>query len=104
LEQWEQPTEYFPVEGINLTDSDSNDRWDWRDYGYMSGVKDQGQCGSCWAFATTATTESAWAQKTLQLYTFSEQQLVDCSRAYGNNGCGGGWHASAMSYIAAYGI
>lgn len=61
-------------------------------------MKNQGQCGSCWAFAATAAIESALliADKDGLL---SEQELVDCSRDYGNQGCDGGWMDSAFDYI-----
>lgn len=74
---------------------------DWRNYGMVSHVKDQGGCGSCWAFSTTGSIESARAIAGWGLYTFSEQQLVDCSWGYGNNGCGGGWYYWAWSYMQA---
>ena len=72
---------------------------DWRGSKDMTPVKDQGSCGSCWAFAATETIEVAYAvthQHTLD--SLSEQELVDCSGSYGNQGCSGGWHYSAFSY------
>jgi hypothetical protein len=61
-------------------------------------VKDQGQCGSCWAFASTAPLEDAVFQLTGDHHDFSEQQLVDCAGAYGNNGCNGGLMSNAYEY------
>jgi C1A family cysteine protease len=72
---------------------------DWRNSGVVSHVKDQGGCGSCWAFSTTGSIESARAIAGWGMYTFSEQQLVDCSWSYGNMGCGGGWYYWAWSYM-----
>lgn len=72
---------------------------DWRSSGVVNSVKDQGQCGSCWAFSTTASTESAWAISGRGLISLSEQQLVSCSSAQGNQGCSGGWYFWAWDYM-----
>nr|AWU67226.1 putative cathepsin L [Crangon crangon] len=72
---------------------------DWRDDGAVSGVKDQGQCGSCWAFSTTGSLEASHFINTGYMYLESEQELVDCSRDYGNGGCNGGWQQNAFQYI-----
>ena len=76
---------------------------DWTTQGKVSGVKNQGQCGSCWAFSATGTLES-WALFNGQSTSVSEQQLVDCSRPQGNQGCNGGWPSSALNYVKANGI
>lgn len=80
---------------------------DWRSSNKVSAVKDQGSCGSCWAFSTTGAVESAFAIKNDSDVStlFSEQQLVDCAGGeFLNGGCEGGWYYWAYQYLRQYGF
>jgi len=69
---------------------------DWTALGDVTAVKNQGSCGSCWAFSTTGVIESRTAISTGSLLSLSEQMLVDCA---GQGGCNGGWPDQALYYV-----
>lgn len=75
---------------------------DWVSLGAVNPIRDQGYCGSCWAFSAVTALEGAWFIKTGQLLNFSEQQLVDCSSS--NYGCNGGWMSSAWDDLKTQGV
>ncbi|EAY06906.1 Clan CA, family C1, cathepsin L-like cysteine peptidase [Trichomonas vaginalis G3] len=78
-------------------DAPANDAVDWRDKGIVNKIKDQGQCGSCWAFSAIQASESRYAQANKQLLDLAEQNIVDCvTSCYG---CNGGWPSKAIDYV-----
>jgi cathepsin H len=77
----------------------ADDPVDWRLKNVVTPVKNQGSCGSCWAFSTTGAVESVSAIKTGKLQTVAEQQLVDCAGGFKNMGCRGGLPSQAFQYI-----
>jgi C1A family cysteine protease len=83
---------------------------DWRNNtgkSYVNPVKDQGQCGSCWAFSAVGAMESRYAiANSGSLPSLSEQQLVDCANGveWVSEGCNGGWSNLAIAYAEKYGM
>jgi C1A family cysteine protease len=96
---------------LGKTDFTAPESIDWSDKGAVSKIKDQGQCGSCWAFSTTGALESLDFLTHGKMRSFSEQQLVDCDRGghpipffLTNEGCGGGNMGWAMGYTKSKGV
>jgi len=92
----------------NIKSSDLPPQIDWRNLSVVSDVKDQGMCGSCWAFAATETIESALAIATGELVILSEQNMVDCTKnpqkCGGTGGCEGATAELGFTYVMNNGI
>ena len=89
---------------VELDESKNASEVNWVDAGAVTDVKDQGSCGSCWAFSTTGSLEGRQQIANGTLISFSEQQLVDCAYggSYGSYGCNGGSMFGAMTYYETY--
>ena len=96
-----EPLGSYGCKSFSSTASGAPNNVDWRTKGVVNSVRDQGQCGSCWAFATTANAESVWAISSGKLLDLSEEFLVDCASGVGyfNLGCNGGQPDSAFKYM-----
>ena len=77
-------------------ESSNGDKVNWIKAGAVTGVKNQGSCGSCWAFSATGAMEGINFINYGWIVPFSEQQLVSCSKS--NYACNGGWMYNAFEY------
>jgi len=71
---------------------------DWRSQGKVTGIKNQGSCGSCWAFSAVGAVETNYAIATGRRKQFAEQEYLDCTYASSRDGCKGGWYYDAWNY------
>lgn len=95
-----QKSDVVPYLGrFEATGEDLPDAIDWVDQGAVSPVKNQGSCGSCWAFSTVGSLEGRAQIAKGNLQQFSEQQLVDCDTEFGDLGCKGGLMDNAFQYL-----
>jgi type II secretory pathway pseudopilin PulG len=91
------------IQQVEVDISDLPNDVDWRSKGAVNPVKNQGSCGSCWAFSTTGTIEGFTFVKTGTLPNLAEQQLVDCAKTPNTKGCSGGWPWAATQWVGTNG-
>ena len=85
---------------VKVAKPSNDDEVDWRAKGIVHAIKDQGQCGSCWAFSVIQAMESQWALKKGEIPSLSEQNLVDCCTSC--SGCNGGDEYVTYDFVLAH--
>jgi C1A family cysteine protease len=89
----------MPMQEVHVSLGDAPAEVDWSTKGVVTPIKDQGQCGSCWSFSVTGTTEGQWAMATNKLVSLSEQFFLSCSTQAGvNSGCSGGYMDKTLAW------
>nr|AAQ11970.1 putative gut cathepsin L-like cysteine protease [Callosobruchus maculatus] len=99
------PSNAVHFDNFEDIDMEEKDAIDWREEGAVTPVKDQANCGSCWAFSAVGAIEGQFFKKNGTLVSLSAQELVDCATEdYGNNGCKGGLMGQAFDFVQDEGI
>lgn len=88
-------------EACDFNSTETSSSLDLRKSGKVTPIKNQGPCGSCWAFSATASVESSYLSVYNKSINLSEQELVDCAEGYG---CNGGWIDKALNYYIKDGV
>lgn len=104
LSEFETAKSEETVEDISEDLRDYTEDFDWRHHGAISPVKDEAACSACYAFAAVDCIESHHFIRIRKLILLSKQQVIDCSKEYGNNGCHSGNLASTFNYVKTAGL